>query len=819
MLIIIYIRAKDANNHVGETEIRDYVAEDCGNDGYTGDTYCKDCGVMIKEGSVIPATGAHTWNDGVVTKVPTCAAEGEKFFTCTVCGDTKTEAIAKDASNHIGQTELRGVKEPGCISLGYTGDVCCVGCDEVLVQGETIPATGIHKFEPVGDQLICECGEVYLYTGLITIDGINYYLTRGVLTPGWVDVEGTWYYFDRSTYAGLNGDNYTEENIRYNFDNGRLTANVWTQNSYGYRYWFGPDCYRNTTKYKYGAEPYVIDGKTYLFDMSGIVQLGIVWHPVVDENGDAVIVYFYDCGTTDGVAKLLDGTHEGRLYLGGLPVSGAKLVKLGEDYYFVGEDGMIAMNTSLKLGEEFTAQYGLPEYTYEFDAEGKMILRNGVIDGYLYIGGIMQKAYQLIKFQGNYYFVNDYNKVMMNGYLPLTDRFTAQYGLAAGRYYFDAEGKMVVDHGVIGDYLYIEGVLQKAYQLVEFEGNYYFVNDYNKIAKNISLSLSEKFTKQYGLAAGTYYFDAEGRMIISNGFVNGRLYINGELMRAYQLIKYEGYYYFINDYDKILKSGSLPLSAKFTEQYGLPAGTYYFDAEGRMVLNHGIVGDYLYINGALQKAYQLIRFEGEYYFVNDYDKILRNKSINLSETFTGKYGIPAGTYYFDAEGRMVYKHGVVGDYLYINGELQTRYKLVEFEGNYYFVNDYDKILKKITIYIDEKFTAPHGLPGGVYVFTADGRMILRDGRDGDYFYLGGVLQTAYQIIEFEGDYYFVNDYHKLIIDRTIWLDVEFLNEIDHPLGYQIEAGYYYFDEDGKMVLDKHFVEPDAKNDFDLDYVV
>ena len=168
---------------------------------------------------------------------------------------------------------------------------------------------------------------------------------------------------------------------------------------------------------------------------------------------------------------------------------------------------------------------------------------------------------------------------------------------------------------------------------------------------------------------------------------------------------------------------------------------------------------------------------------------------------------------------MVYKHGVVGDYLYINGVLQTRYKLVYFEGNYYFVNDYDKILKKITIYIDEKFTAPYGLPGGVYVFTADGRMILRDGRDGDYFYLGGVLQTAYQIIYFEGDYYFVNDYHKLIIGRTIWLDAKFLNEIDHPLGYQIEAGYYYFDEDGKMVLDKHFVEPDDKNDFDLDYVV
>jgi len=37
----------------------------------------------------------HSWDGGKVTKEPTITATGEKLFTCTVCGETKTETIAK----------------------------------------------------------------------------------------------------------------------------------------------------------------------------------------------------------------------------------------------------------------------------------------------------------------------------------------------------------------------------------------------------------------------------------------------------------------------------------------------------------------------------------------------------------------------------------------------------------------------------------------------------------------------------------------------------------------------------------------------------
>lgn len=43
---------------------------------------------------------AHTWNDGEVTTPPTETTDGEKTFTCTVCGKTKTESVPKLEHTH-----------------------------------------------------------------------------------------------------------------------------------------------------------------------------------------------------------------------------------------------------------------------------------------------------------------------------------------------------------------------------------------------------------------------------------------------------------------------------------------------------------------------------------------------------------------------------------------------------------------------------------------------------------------------------------------------------------------------------------------------
>ena len=52
---------------------------------------CTVCGEPRTE--EIPATGNHVWDEGKVTKEPTATEKGEKTYTCTVCKATKKEDV------------------------------------------------------------------------------------------------------------------------------------------------------------------------------------------------------------------------------------------------------------------------------------------------------------------------------------------------------------------------------------------------------------------------------------------------------------------------------------------------------------------------------------------------------------------------------------------------------------------------------------------------------------------------------------------------------------------------------------------------------
>jgi len=174
----------DASNHVGETEVRDAVAGDCGNDGYTGDTWCLDCGKMIQEGEVIPATGNHTGGTA------TCCNKAE----CSVCGQEYGDV---DASNHVGETEVRNAAANDCGNNGYTGDIYCLDCNEMIEEGQVIPATGNHT----GGEATCiekatcsVCGQGYgevdgdnhkhteVRNASATYSGDTYCLDCGIMT-------------------------------------------------------------------------------------------------------------------------------------------------------------------------------------------------------------------------------------------------------------------------------------------------------------------------------------------------------------------------------------------------------------------------------------------------------------------------------------------------------------------------------------------------------------------------------------------------------------------------------------------------------------
>ena len=120
------------------TELRNVKEATCAQEGYTGDTYCKDCGTKLSSGTAIAKTD-HTWDSGKVTKAATCTESGTKTYTCTSCNTTKTEEIP--ATGNHQNTELRNVKEATCAQEGYTGDTYCKDCGTKLASGKIIAKT------------------------------------------------------------------------------------------------------------------------------------------------------------------------------------------------------------------------------------------------------------------------------------------------------------------------------------------------------------------------------------------------------------------------------------------------------------------------------------------------------------------------------------------------------------------------------------------------------------------------------------------------------------------------------------------------------
>ena len=109
----------------------------CTETGLTDGISCSVCGTVIKAQEVIPAKG-HSWNEGEITTSPTCENAGVKTYTCTVCNATKTEAI-----NATGHAPIEVAEQPAtCTEAGHKAGTKCSVCDAILSGMEEIPATG-----------------------------------------------------------------------------------------------------------------------------------------------------------------------------------------------------------------------------------------------------------------------------------------------------------------------------------------------------------------------------------------------------------------------------------------------------------------------------------------------------------------------------------------------------------------------------------------------------------------------------------------------------------------------------------------------------
>ena len=115
----------------------------------TREPTCKELGISIytcslcsgTEMRAIPKLTTHTWNQGETSKAATCKDEGVKTFTCSVCNTIKTESIAK-LTTHTWNDGTRA-KDPTCKELGVLLQTCKI-CS--ATKTTDIPKLTTHSY-------------------------------------------------------------------------------------------------------------------------------------------------------------------------------------------------------------------------------------------------------------------------------------------------------------------------------------------------------------------------------------------------------------------------------------------------------------------------------------------------------------------------------------------------------------------------------------------------------------------------------------------------------------------------------------------------
>ena len=219
---------------------------------------------------------------------------------------------------------------------------------------------------------------------------------------------------------------------------------------------------------------------------------------------------------------------------------------------------------------------------------------------------------------------------------------------------------------------------------------------------------------------GDYYVVKDGETASGIHYVDGAYYLGGVgsgFDRA----------------DCAAKNQTITISAAMTNGL-IPSGIYTFGADGKMVINCGPVGGYLYDeNGFMLHGWKLYEYNGSYYYVATNNKYVVSKSVYLANKDFVAVGLnlPSGYYEFDAEGKMIMPEPLNGPqadgYFYIDNVKQLGWKLYEYNGSYYYVAAHNKYVTNKSVYLANKDFAEVGLnlASGYYEIDAEGKLIIK----------------------------------------------------------------------------------------------
>ena len=162
---------------------------------------CNRDGCGYREGEDIPKLHTHTWDAGVVTQKPTAAEPGVRTYTCTVCGQTRTEAIP---ATGVPETCNGGPACPGYAFRDMPAPSIWshAGLDYCIDHGY-IAGTSATTVTPDG-----ECTRAMIVSILYRVQGepakVNGYELKKLAAP-FDDVERGRWYTDAIWWAKLTG--------------------------------------------------------------------------------------------------------------------------------------------------------------------------------------------------------------------------------------------------------------------------------------------------------------------------------------------------------------------------------------------------------------------------------------------------------------------------------------------------------------------------------------------------------------------------------------------------------------------------------------
>jgi len=798
----------------------------CTETGLTDGISCSVCGTVIKAQEEIPAKG-HRWNEGEITTAPTCENAGVKTYTCTVCSETKTEAI--DATGH---TPVDVAEQPAtCTEAGHKAGTKCSVCGATLSGMKELPATG-HT-EVIDAAKASTCTE----TGLT--EGKHCSVCNTVLVAQEViPAKGHTEVIDAAkaptcTKPGKTEGKHCSVCKEIIVAQEEIPAKGHTEVIDAAK---APTC----------TEPGLTEGSHCSICNEVIKKQEVLpaagHKPEVRNAVEATLTtpgYTGDtyCSVCNELLKKGEetpktGAHitwviDGKVaaeedYLKGtMPSFKGSTDKAPDENYRYTFTGWSPEVVVAEEDATYTAQYSATArvfYTITFNANG----------------GVGEMAAQIFEvgvdtaLNANAFTRENYN---FTGWNTAADGSGATYADAGA--ILELTGDMTLYAqwqfwngwftDVNGKQYYKDGKLQKTGWTVIDGNTYYLDTETGYAATGITTLIPNGATE-----TARCVFDAEGvfQSDVTGVYSVGEdtYWLNSGIIEEEaglkRVVREDGevnYYYFAVQKNLEEREG-LTLSAAVkstmldgkdcwlhkTNGLALPEWGYYFDENGVILHDedtskNGILKDgedlFYYVDGIKAPA-GMIKIGDDYYYANSKGQLIVNQTYYCSR-MNGL--MEEGTYAFDAEGKLIQgatdKNGIVKDddgvlRYYVNGKV-TYVGLIEIDGDFYYVRSNGEVVTDCVYWI----TWTHGLKeAGYYTFDENGKLTgtPKNGiveEDGVlHYYVNGKLTYA-GLIKIGDDYYYVNSKCEVVHDCDYYISWT------HDL---LPQGKYHFDADGKL---------------------